>query len=189
MGMTNLDRKLQAGALLARRVEGDGLRLADAVLLQALDGSRPLTHGERAALQTSPLTLRRMRHLADVRRTQHMTWTGSAGLLRAADSGAPLDVLRTDDRMWRLHFVDQGGVPGVVVQLDLDAPGAAQLLASSATIAVRDGAGSVIVQGSLDADGECEGPWPFAASPSVHFQRHGARFDVVPIATPVPPST
>jgi len=80
-------------------------------------------------------------------------------------------------------------VPGVVVQLDLDAPGAAQLLAARATIAVRDGAGSVIVQGSLDADGECEGPWPFAASPSVHFQRHGARFDVVPIATPVPPST
>jgi len=26
MGMTNLDRKLQAGALLARRVEGDGRR-------------------------------------------------------------------------------------------------------------------------------------------------------------------
>ena len=96
MGMTNLDRKLQAGALLARRVEGDGLMLADAVLLQALDGSRPLTHGERAALQASPLTLRRLRHLADVRRTQHMTWTGSAGLLRAADSGVPLDVLRTD---------------------------------------------------------------------------------------------
>lgn len=189
MGMTNLDRKLQAGALLARRVEGDGLMLADAILLQALDGSRPLTHGERAALQASPLTLRRMRHLADARRTQYMTWTGSAGLLRAADSGAPLEMLRTDDRMWRLHFVDQGGVPGVVVQLDLDAPGAAQLLAVRATIAVRDGAGSVIVQGSLDADGECEGPWPFAASPSVHFQQHGARFDVVPIATPVPPST
>jgi hypothetical protein len=180
MGMTNLDRKLQAGALLARRVEGDGLMLADAILLQALDGSRPLTHGERTALQASPLTLRRMRHLADVRRTQHMPWTGSAGLLRAADSGAPLDVLRTDDRMWRLHFVDQGGVPGVVVQLDLDAPGAAQLLAAG-----RDGAGSVIVQGSLDADGECEGRWPFAASPSSHFQRHGARFDVMP----VPPST
>lgn len=190
MGMTNLDRKLQAGALLARRVEGDGLMLADAILLQALDGSRPLTHGERAALQASPLTLRRMRHLAAaVRtphvRTQHVSWTGSAGMLRAADSGAPLEMLRTDDRMWRLHFVDQGGVPGVVVQLDPAAPGAAQLLATRATIVVRDGAGSVIVQGSLDADGECEGPWPFAALPSSHFQRHGARFDVMP----VPPST
>ncbi|WP_343027346.1 hypothetical protein [Massilia sp. MP_M2] len=192
--MTNLDRKLQAGALLARRVEGDALVLADAVLLQALSGSRPLTHGERAALQASPLTLRRMRHLAAAVRTPHVrsqpvSWSGSAGLLRAADSGAPLEVLRTDDRMWRLHFVDQRGIAGVVVQLDLDAPGAAQLLASRATIAVRDGAGSVIVQGSLDADGECEGPWPFAASPAVHFQRHGARFDVQPIATPVPPST
>lgn len=185
MGMTNLDRKLQAGALLARRVEGDGLMLADAVLLQALNGSRPLTHGERAALQASPLTLRRMRHLADAARTKQSSWAGSAGRLRAADSGAPLEMLRTDDQMWRLHFVDQGGVPGVVVQLDLDAPGAAQLLAARAAIAVRDGAGSVIVQGSLDADGECEGPWPFAATPSVHFQRHGARFDVMP----VPPST
>lgn len=185
MGMTNLDRKLQAGALLARRVEGDGLMLADAILLQALDGSRPLTHGERAALQTSPLTLRRLRHLAAERRMQHTTWTGSAGLLRAADSGAPLEMLRTDDRMWRLHFVDQGGMPGVVVQLDPAAPGAAQLLATRATIAVRDGAGSVIVQGSLDADGECEGRWPFPSPPADHFQWHGARFDV----TPVSPST
>ena len=50
--------------MLPLRVEGDGLMLADAVLLQALDGSRPLTHGERAALQASPLTLRQ-RRLAD----------------------------------------------------------------------------------------------------------------------------
>ena len=183
MGMTNLDRKLQAGALLARRVEGDRLLLPDAVLVAALNGSRPLTHGERAALQDSPLSLRRMRHLADARRAAPV-WTGSAGLLRAADSGAPLDVLRTDDRMWRLHFVDQAGVPGVVVQLDLDAPGAAALLAARATIAVRDGAGDVIVQGSLDLDGECEGRWPFAASPAEHFQQHGARFDVTPAPPP-----
>jgi hypothetical protein len=191
MGMTNLDRKLQGSALLARRVDDDRLMLADAVLLQALDGSRPLTHGERAALQDSPLTLRRLRQLADARRAQRArTWRGSAGLLRAADSGAPLDVLRTDDRMWRLHVVDNDGVPGIVVQLDPDAPGAAQLLATRATIAVIDGAGNTIVQGSLDLDGECEGRWPFAAPPSVHFQQHGARFEVLPVdPSPAPPLT
>ena len=191
MGMTHLDRKLQAKALLARRVEGDRLMLADAVLLQALDGSRALTHGERAALQDSPLTLRRMRHLAAARRAQHSTsaWRGSAGLLRAADSGVQLDVLRTDDRMWRLHFVDHGGVPGVVLQLDPEAPGAAQLLAARAAVAVRDGAGAVIVQGSLDTDGECEGRWPFAAPPAAHFQQHGARFEVVPTALGAAPFT
>ena len=191
MGMTQLDRKLQANALLARRADGDRLMLADAVLLQALDGSRALTHGERAALQDSPLTLRRMRHLADARRAQHSpaAWRGSTGLLRAADSGVQLDVLRTDDRMWRLHFVDHGGVPGVVVQLDPAAPGAAQLLAARASVAVRDGAGAVIVQGSLDADGECEGRWPFAAPPAAHFQQHGARFEVVPTTLGAAPFT
>jgi hypothetical protein len=191
MGMTHLDRKLQGSALLVRRVDDDRLMLADAVLLQALDGSRPLTHGERAALQDSPLTLRRMRHLADARRAQARprSWLGSAGLLRAADSGAPLDVLRTDDQMWRLHIVDHDGVPRVVVQLHPDAPGAAHLLATRATIAVRDGAGSTIVQGSLDLDGECEGLWPFATPPAIHFQQHGARFEVIPVDTIPAPLT
>ncbi|WP_306394430.1 hypothetical protein [Telluria beijingensis] len=66
--MTQLDRKLQAQALLGRRVADDRLALADEVLSAALDGSRPLTAGERAALQDSPLTLRRLRHLAEQRR-------------------------------------------------------------------------------------------------------------------------
>ena len=43
MGMTELDRKLQAQLVAGRRVEGDRLMLDDAVLLAALDGSRPLT--------------------------------------------------------------------------------------------------------------------------------------------------
>jgi hypothetical protein len=32
----------------------------------------------------------------------------------------------------------------------------------------------------LDADGECEGAWPFAQAPAAHFQGHGAAFSVVP---------
>jgi hypothetical protein len=186
MGMTELDRKLQAGALLGRRLEGDRLVLADAQLLQALDGSRALTAGERAALQASPLTLRRFRHLADARRAaaRPLAWRGSRGLLRAADSGTGLDMLRTDDRMWRLHFVDAGGALTVIVQLDPEAPGAAQLLAARQAVQVRDGAGAIVLEGILDADGECEGPWPFAQPPSRHFQQHGARFEVIPDASP-----
>lgn len=183
MGMTHLDRKLQAGALLGRRIENDRLVLADTVLQQALDGSRPLTAGERAALQASPLTLRRFRHLADARRT--FAWRGSRGLLRAADSGAGLELLRTDDRMWSLHFVDEGGALRVIAQLDPEAAGAAQVLQERPAIQVRDGVGRVVLEGCLDADGECEGEWPFAEPPSAHFQQHGARFEVIPGARPV----
>ena len=189
MGMTELDRKLQAGALLARRVEGDRLVLADAVLARALDGSRPLTHGERAALQASPLTLRRLRQLADARRMPERpgAWRGSRGLLRAADSGAALDLLRTDDGMWRLHFVDAGGALAVIVQLDPEAAGAAGVLAARPALQVQvfDGRGALVLEGPLDADGECEGRWPFADPPAAHFQQHGARFEVVPRATPI----
>lgn len=189
MGMTELDRKLQAGALLGRRVEGDRLMLADAVLAQALDGVRPLTAGERAALQGSPLTLRRLRHLADSRRARAQVvrggWRGSRGLLRAADSGNALDLLCTDDGMWRLHFVDAAGSLAVVVQLDPEAAGAADVMAARPAIQVRDGRGALVLEGQLDADGECEGPWPFEAPPAAHFQQHGARFEVIPRATPV----
>ena len=185
MGMTELDRKLRAGALLGRRLDGDRLVLADEVLARALDGSRPLTHGERAALQASPLTLRRLRHLADARRAQVQAgaWRGSRGLLRAADSGAALELLRTDDGMWRLHFVDAGGALAVIAQLDPEAAGAAGLLAARPAIQVRDGRGALVLEGRLDADGECEGPWPFADPPAAHFQQHGARFEVIPRAT------
>lgn len=187
MGMTELDRKLQAAALLGRRMEGDRLVLADAVLAQALDGSRPLTHGERAALQASPLTLRRLRQLAETRRAQGQpgAWRGSRGLLRAADSGAGLALLRTDDGMWRLHFVDAGGALSVIVQLDPEAAGAAALLGALPAIQVRDGGGALVLEGILDADGECEGPWPFADQPAAHFQQHGARFEVIPGVRPI----
>ena len=181
MGMTELDRRLQAGALLARRVDGDRLMLADAVLAAALDGSRPLTGGERSALQGSPLTLRRLRHLAQQRQQQQQdrgAWRASRGLLRAADDGRALAVLVTDDGMWRLHFADGGGALSVILQLDVEATGAADVLARRPRIVVCDGAGQVVLEGGLDADGECEGPWPFAAAPAGHFQQHGAGFEV-----------
>jgi hypothetical protein len=169
--------------LLGARVEGDRLTLNDAVLTAALDGSRPLTAGERAALQASPLTLRRFKGLADMRRRAAApAWSGSHGLLRAADSAGEFAALQTDDGMWRLHVVDSGGKLAVILQLDPQAPGAARVLADRMSITVRDGAKAVVLQGTLDADGECEGPWPFAATPAAHFQQHGAGFDVMPSA-------
>jgi hypothetical protein len=178
MGMTELDRKLQAQLLAGRRVDGDRLVLDDAVLLGALDGSRPLTAGERAALQASPLTTRRLRTLADARRAQAAPrrWQGSSGMLRAADSGMALDTLVTDDGAWRLHVVDGR----VILQLDPQSPLAATLLRDGQMLRVRDGAGNTVLEGRLDSDGECEAAWPFAEAPAPHFQRHGARFTVEP---------
>lgn len=178
MGMTELDRRLQAQLLAGRRVEGDRLVLADAVLLAALDGSRPLSGGERAALQASPLTTRRLRQLAEAQRAKHTSgWRGSAGMLRAADSGAPFEALVTDDGAWRLHVV----AGRAILQLDPESSLAPMLLRAAQPLRVRDGAGNTVLQGQLDPDGECEGPWPFAEGPARHFQRHGGGFTVEPI--------
>jgi hypothetical protein len=185
--ITELDRKLQERLLLARRVEGDRLVLADAVLLAALDGSRPLTANERAALEASPLTARRLRQLALERRARPAAandpaWRGSAGMLRAADSGAALTRLTTDDGYWTLHFVGEGAERSVILQLDAGAPFAQRLLREAPLLRVVDGAGATILQGRLDGDGECEGPWPFAAAPAAHLQQVGAAFSIEPVA-------
>lgn len=184
MTTSEIDRKLQERLLLGRRLEGDRLVLADAVLLAALDGSRPLTGGERAALEGSPLTARRLRTLALARRRTQAAndghWQGSHGMLRAADSGAALRQLATDDGYWRLHFLDGGAACRVILQLAPEAPFAARLLREAALLRVLDGAGAEVLQGRLDADGECECAWPFAEAPAAHFQRHGAAFSVLP---------
>jgi len=177
--MNTIDRKLRERLLVAPRVEGDRLMLGDAVLLAALDGSRALTAGERVALQGSPLTTRRLRTLALARRqAANDAWQGSRGMLRAADSGARLTQLATDDGFWRLHFVDSGGARRVILQLLPDAPFAARLLREGALLHVLDGAGAQVLAGRLDLDGECECDWPFGDDPAVHFQRHGAAFTV-----------
>lgn len=193
-----IDDKLLEQALLARAAPGDRLMLADAVLLAALDGSRPLAPAERRALQASPLTLRRFRHLAlrrhaaqqvhqQLRQDVHQQaandacWDGSAGMLRAAASGAALAALRTDDGHWTLHFVpDDGDGWHLIVQLDAQAPFAGRLLRERPLLRVVDGGGAILLQGRLDADGECERPWPFDLAPMAHFQCHGATFAIEP---------
>jgi hypothetical protein len=183
---TALDRKLQERLLVGARADDDRLMLGDAVLLAALDGSRPLTAGERAALQASPLTLRRLRQLALERRAglvraNDAQWTRSAGMLRAADAGT-LAELVTDDRCFTLHFVGRDGDWRVILQLAADAPFAVSLMREQPLLRVLDGFGAVVLQGRLDSDGECEGAWPFAGAPANHFQQAGAAFLVEPLA-------
>jgi hypothetical protein len=178
-------RRLQEALLLDRRQPGDRLMLDDATLAAALDGTRPLTAGERAALQASPLTARRLRHLALAKRArggnrESGSWRGSRGVLRAASSGA-VDAVVTEDGWWTLHFVDAGASWRVVLQLAPQAPFAEALLVARAPLCVRDGAGGTILAGQLDADGECEAAWPFAAAPGDHLQAHGAQFIVEPL--------
>ena len=174
---SGLERKLREQLLLARRVEGDRLMLADAVLGAALDGSRPLTANERAALAQSPLTMRRLRQLT----LDRAAWSGSAGMLRAAASDTPLAELVTDDNYWALHFLPQDGAWQVILKLAADAPFAPQLMREQPMLRVIDGGGAIILQGRLDADGECENAWPFETAPAPHFQQFGAAFAVEPV--------
>lgn len=180
------ERRLLACALLAGRVEGDRLLLDDATLRGALDGSRPLADAEKNALRASPLTLRRFRALADARRAadseSRTAWQRSTGLLRAAADSTALAALATDDGHWALHFLREDDHWQVVLKLDAGAPFAARLLGEGAVLAVRDGAGGVVLQGSLDGDGECEQAWPFGDAPGEHFQRRGAAFSVARLA-------
>jgi hypothetical protein len=179
------DRKLDAALMLARRVEGDRLMLADDVMLAALAGSRHLTGAERAALQASPLTLRRFKVLANESRrparAANDAWSGSRGMLRAASDGAALGTLSTDDGHWALHFIEQGAGWRVVLAMDGAAPFAARLVREQPLLRVVDGGGAIILQGSLDADGEYESAWPFETTPASHFQEFGAGFSVEPV--------
>lgn len=185
-----LDARLRERALLGRAVAGDRLMLADATLLAALDGTRALTPNERQALSASPLTLRRFRQLSLERHASAQphtnaaandpVWTGSRGMLRAAATATALESLVTDDGFWTLHFLPQDGGWQVILGLSVQAPFAARLLKEQPLLRVIDGGGAIVLQGHLDADGECECVWPFANDPAQHFQLYGAGFAVEP---------
>ena len=187
MKSTTAERKLEERLLLAREVPDDRLALSDSVLLAALDGSGALDAAQLAALQASPLTLKRFRHLAlerrraaaaDVAAPGAIAWRRSGGMLRAASTAAALDGLTTDDGCWSLHFLREGDGWQVILKLEASAEFAAQLMRERPLLRVVDGEGAVVLQGRLDADGECERPWPFDDAPLDHFQRRGARFAV-----------
>lgn len=184
MNQNLFDRKVRAQLLLSRRVEGDTLVLPDDVLLASLRGIRSLTADERARLLQSPLTIRRLRQLSIGMRSaaNDAGWEGSSGMLRAAATSASLERLETDDGYWSLDFMQQDGRWRTVLQVAPDAPFAARLLAERAWVRVADGKGALVLEGQLDADGECEAAWPFRDAPAEHFQATGARFSVRPAA-------
>jgi hypothetical protein len=187
-----LDARLRERALLGRATPGDRLVLADATLLAALNGTRVLTPNERQALSASPLTLRRFRQLSLERHAAAQprshaaandpAWSGSTGMLRAAATATALESLVTDDNYWTLHFLPQDGGWQVILSLSAGAPFAARLLNEQPLLRVIDGGGAIVLQGRLDADGECERTWPFATAPAPHFQLYGAGFAVQPVA-------
>ncbi|WP_343729410.1 hypothetical protein [Duganella sp.] len=184
----DLEARLRERVLLSRPAPGDRLMLADATMLAALDGSRVLTPNERQALTASPLTLRRFRQLSLERHAavqpaaNDSAWTGSRGMLRAAATAETLDALVTDDGYWTLHFLPQDGGWQVILSLSAEAPFAVRLLREQPQLRVIDGGGAIVLQGRLDADGECERAWPFATAPASHFQLYGAGFAVEPVA-------
>jgi len=187
--MKSPDQKLQERLLLSRAVPGDRLMLADEVLLAALNGTQPLSVGELAVLQASPLTLRRFRHLAlELRRAAQpaaandAAWSGSHGMLRAAASTEALEALATDDGYWTLHFVPEGEDWQLILALNPAAPFAARLLRERPEVRVTDGGGAIVLQGQLDSDGECERSWAFPSAPAEHFQQYGAQFSVAPVS-------
>ncbi|MES2076404.1 MAG: hypothetical protein V4462_12385, partial [Pseudomonadota bacterium] len=112
------------------------------------------------------------------------SWQRSGGMLRAAAGVAALEHMSTDDQYWTLHFLPNGAGQGwqVILKLAAEAPFAPQLLREQPLLRVLDGAGAIVLQGVLDADGECERAWPFAAAPAPHFHQHGAGFVVEPAA-------
>jgi hypothetical protein len=107
-------------------------------------------------------------------------------MLRAASTAAVLDELVTDDGFWQLHFLPHQGAAGagwqIILKLDAEAPFAARLLREQPMLRVVDGGGAILLQGRLDADGECERAWPFDTAPMAHFQLYGAAFAVEPAA-------
>jgi len=177
------ERKLRERLLLRSLPGGDSLVLDDAQLLAALDGSQPLTPAQLQALQRSPLTLRRFRHLALKRKRAQaaLGWQGSSGMLRAAATDSAMPMLLTDDGCWSLHFLPQGSGWQVILKLEAAAQFAGQLLQRRPLLRVTDGGGAVLLQGRLDADGECERAWPFEDAPARHFHAHGATFAVAPL--------
>lgn len=176
--MANTEVQL-AGRLFLQPREGDGLVLDDETLRAALDDRQPLTQAQWRALMDSPLTLRRLRALSRERvAANDAGWQESAGLRLAADSGEPLEALRTADGYWSLHFLPEGDGWLAVLKLDAAAPFAAGLYANEVTVEARIGDGVPVLGGRLDAGYEIEAPWPFAESPQERLQRAGGRFVV-----------
>lgn len=180
-----LARKIAVHGLVSRHKLNDYLVLSDEVLSAAIEGRHPLNRTEWNALLDSPMTLRRFQVLAAPLAKRHEgagasddCWSGSEGLLLAADTSETAPSLSTDDGWWRLVFLPAGEGFSMVLQLDRSAPFAASLIEGGAQVVVVDGAGGVMLKGMLDEDGEIEVAWTLPAPPYSHFMEAGGRFGV-----------
>lgn len=177
------DRRLLERILLDSDRPGDRLELSDAVLRAAIQGERRLTAQEVERLWVSPLTLRRFRFLSGEIRTASALggWTGSRGLLLAAEGGDDPPSITTEDGCWTLCFLPgMGGKLRIIMKYTGAGDLAALMAAAGRGVSVRDGEGQVLLRGALDEDGELEAPWPLELSPRDHFRAIGGRFAVVP---------
>lgn len=166
-----------------RPQENDDLALDDAMLLAALENRQPLSREQWQAMMDSPLTLRRFRILAHRRKARleaanDFLWSESEGLRLAADTGDEVEVLRTQDGFWSLHFLKEAEGWLVVLKLDAVAPYANGLLTQQVRLEAVIGDGVSVLAGQLDASFEIEAPWPFAETPVERLRRAGGRFAV-----------
>lgn len=174
-------------ALMRRYQSDDWLRLSDAVLRAALNGSTPLSRTEWQAVLSSPLTLRRMQMLEAERcaaqasgpiaaktaapAANDQQWLRSQGLLRAADSGDETSTLNTEDGWWSLTFPRTHGGWKMVLRLAHSAPFASLFAANAQAtqpgheVAVVDGTGRTLLQGMIDDENELYGRWPMTEAP------------------------
>lgn len=187
-----LVRALVAKDLSMHHKDEDWLVLSDEVLRAALSGAIPLSREEMSALMDSPITLRRMQILEAERLAAHKdsevlaanddSWFGSCGMLLAADSGVTSLSLHTNDMLWMLKSVPAGDGCNLILQLNLKHPQAAKILASGTELLVFDGADVLVMDGTLDTDGELEKPWTLPSeSPYEHFMAAGGKFTVLPV--------
>lgn len=170
--------------------EGDWLVLDDTTLRAALDKTQALTRNEWNALMASPLTLRRLRHLVQERKSTMLQtpaanddhWSGSQGLLLAAGSNAEIPPpIATSDEALTLLFHRGATDIRMVLKLDLDASFARGLLEHQTELVVTDGAGNVLMQGVMDENGELEAAWPFpGVTPYAYLKSTGGTFNVAP---------
>lgn len=182
-----LAQKLDLSAILNRSRDDDRVMLDDHLLLAALDGSRPLNGDERELLQQSPQTLLRFRQLALQARARKNAgaandaqWQSSMGCVRDSDEGSRpvLQRLKSDDQYWSLQFIADEVGWQLILSLSDAAPFAQQIKQAGSNVRLIDGAGAILLEGSLDIEGECEVRWPYFTEPELHLRQAGARFRI-----------
>lgn len=191
------ERQVMLAAFSAQRLPGDRPMLSDEVMQAALDGRARLQAAQWAVLLASPLTLCRLRYLegrrlaalsenganqAPFNVADHKWRTSSCELLAATGTGTDTS-LYSPDGLWALHALTTGSVTRLLLQLlpsaETVAGGSAARPAPGDEVAVLDGAGTTLLMGRLDADGELEAVWTRPLDLRSHLSLHGRVWSVV----------